>query len=229
MPQSLPSFLIGIPIYQGVDLLDVAAPCEMFSWLKSSVEKTMTVDVRVVAATCDRLKTRDGLHLFPDQTFAETPRLDLLWVPGGDLGPLKRTMKDKTYLNFLRTRSRTATYVVSVCEGAMLLGSAGLLAGHKVTTHWAFIPCLKRFARVRPARGFPRFVISKLRRARGKKRFLVTGGGVSSGLDEALQLIKMIAGAKVAEGVQLSTQYYPCPPVDGEITPATDCPLDSAS
>lgn len=229
MNNDLPTFVIGIPIYAGVDLLDVTAPCEMFSWMKSAVAATMNVEVCVVAPTSDPIKTRGGLRLVPDQTFAATPRIDLLWVPGGDLEPLKKTMSDKTYLGFLRSRSRAATYVTSVCEGALLLASAGLLAGHRVTTHWAFVPCLRRFRGVRIAPGHPRFVVSPLPARKGKKRYLVTGGGISSGLDEALQLIKMIAGRKAAEEVQLNTQYYPEPPVSSRIPKTKSCPLDATS
>jgi len=138
-------------------------------------------------------------------------------------------MSDKAYLRFLQTRSRTATYVTSVCEGALLLASAGLLDGHRATTHWAFIPCLRRFPRIRVVAGYPRFVVNRIRRPKGKTRYVVTGGGISSGLDEALQLIKVIAGRKVAEGVQSSTQYFPQPPVHGRIPPATSCPLDSGT
>lgn len=229
MPSPKKSLLIGIPIYEDVDLLDVTAPCEMFSWLKSSVAKTMDVEVRVLAHTCDPVKTRDGLRILPDQTFADTPRLDLLWVPGGDITGLKRTMADKTFLAFLRTRSRHATYVTSVCEGALLLASAGLLKGHRATTHWAFLPCLRCYPGVTVVKGNPRFVVNRIRHASGETRYVVTGGGISSGLDEALQLIILIAGRKVAEEVQSTTQYYPSPPVSGTITPATTCPLDETA
>lgn len=229
MPEDPVPFVIAVPVYEGVDLLDVAAPCEMFNWFKDAVKDTLAVDWRVVAKTKKPVTTRGGLKIKPQDTFAKTRVVDLLWVPGGDLKPLKKTMRDKVYLDFLRTRSRAATYVVSVCEGAMLLGSAGLLRGHTVTTHWAFYPCLKRFPGVRGKPGFPRFVISALRPKKGKKRYLVTGGGISSGLDEALQLIQMIAGEDVAKSVQLSTQYFPDPPVKGEIPPPDGCPLDDVS
>jgi cyclohexyl-isocyanide hydratase len=53
----------------------------------------------------------------------------------------------------------------------------------------------------------------------------LTGGGISSGLDEALKLIILLLGREKAEFVQRMTQYYPKPPVSSEITPATDCPV----
>jgi len=86
-----------------------------------------------------------------------------------------------------------------------------------VTTHWAFIPCLKKF-NVKVAEGFPRFVLDGNR---------LTGGGISSGLDEAFKLVELLAGYEAAQAVQRTTQYYPCPPVASTITPATDCLLDT--
>lgn len=226
MSKKVPTFLIVIPVYDGVDLLDVAAPREMFSWLKSNVAETLDVEIRVVAPTGDPITTRDGQRLLPDRTFAETPRADLLWVPGGDVPALKRTMADETYRKFLTSRARTVTYLVSVCEGALLLADTGLLDGYRATTHWAFIPCLKSYPKIRIAPGFPRFVVNRVRPRPGRRlRYVVTGGGISSGLDESLELIRLIAGKKVAEAVQSTTQYFPEPPVGATLTPATDCPL----
>ena len=79
-------------------------------------------------------------------------------------------------------------------------------------------PAAAGSGRGRVAEGYPRYVKCGNR---------VTGGGISSGLDEALGLVLLIAGEEVAKDVQLSTQYYPCPPVDGSIPGATTCPLDT--
>lgn len=219
------AFVIALPVYDGVDLLDVAAPYELFQWMASSVASRLAVQVKLVAATSASITTRDGLQLVPHATFRDVPHVDLLWVPGGDPTALERQMKDAAYTDFLRTRSRRATYVTSVCEGALLLASAGLLDGYRATTHWAFLPCLKAYPRIKVAAGFPRFVVNRRRDVRGRIRYVVTGGGISSGLDEALKLIELIAGRSVAKSVQLTTQYFPQPPVRGRITPATTCPL----
>lgn len=61
------------------------------------------------------------------------------------------------------------------------LAAAGLLDGDLATTHWAFIPCLAAYPQVNVAQGYPRFVVDRNR---------VTGGGVSSGLDEAFKLVR---------------------------------------
>ncbi len=199
--------------------MDVAAPYEMFNWMAVNWRTTRQVQVFLVAENNGSVTTRDGLQLVPHKTFKQVPKLDVLWVPGADPDALAKQMKNRIYLDFLRTRSKYAAWVTSVCEGALLLASAGLLDGYLATTHWAFIPCLRRFPRIKVADGYPRFVVDRNR---------VTGGGISSGMDEALELIKHIVGKggeKVAEQVQVVTQYFPKPPVNGKIPGAVTCPV----
>jgi cyclohexyl-isocyanide hydratase len=98
-----------------------------------------------------------------------------------------------------------------------LLARAGLLDGYQATTHWAFLECLKRFSKIGVDTTHQRYILSGNR---------LTGGGISSGLDEALMLIQLLFGTKAALDVQLNTQYFPKPPVSGSI-PADkqECPV----
>lgn len=204
--------MIVIPVYPGVDLLDVAGPLEMFHWAK--------LDVVLTAETKGLVTTGAGVKLHVDTAFADAPASEVLWTPGGDPEALVAQMTDprRTYLDFLDKQSQTARYVASVCEGALLLAAAGLLDGYAVTTHWAFIPCLlKRFPAVKVVDGHPRFHLDRNR---------LTGGGISSGLDEALELIRLLQGEAAAQSVQQTTQYYPDPPVTSEIPATITCPLD---
>lgn len=215
MKQEDHTFIIGITIYQGVDLMDVAAPYEIFNWMAENWKQSREVKVYLIAETNLAVMTRDRLQLQPHKTFDQVPRLDLLWVPGADPAELKKRMGDAVFLNFLRTRSQSAKYVTSVCEGALLLASAGLLDGYSATTHWAFIPCLQGFPDIKVADGFPRFVVDDGNGATHGIR--VTGGGISSGIDEALELVRRIAGEAVANEVQLTVQYFPKPPVHANL------------
>ncbi|MGH6672286.1 MAG: DJ-1/PfpI family protein [Xanthobacteraceae bacterium] len=201
--------LIGMPVYDGVDMLDVAGPFEMFRWAG--------FDTELAAGTTATVTFNGGFSFNPTTSFERSAAYDVLWVPGGEPHALAKLMADRTYLNFLTAKSRSARYVASVCEGALLLAAAGLLDGYTVTTHWAFIPCLKeRFPRVKIANGYPRYVLDRNR---------LTGGGISSGLDEALMLIQLLGGTEAAMQVQQNTQYYPEPPVSSEIPPPGPCPL----
>ena len=120
------------------------------------------------------------------------------------------------YFRYITKIAADATWVCSVCEGAMLLARAGLLDGHQATTHWAFVDCLKRFKAIDVDLASKRYVVSGNR---------LTGGGISSGLDEALKLICLLFGEDVAIDVQATTQYYPQPPVSGTVPKTPACEI----
>jgi transcriptional regulator GlxA family with amidase domain len=209
-------YVIAIPIYQGVDLMDVAAPYEIFKWM-ANYWTVKNVQVHLVAESQSSVKTRDDLELSPHMTFDMVKQVDLLWIPGGDPDALVAQMGNVKYVTFIQMHSQTAQYVTTVCEGALIAADAGLLDGYEVTTHWAFIECLRNFyPSVQICQGYPRYVQDRNR---------VSGGGISSGLDEALYLVKLIAGQAVAEEVQVTMQYFPRPPVAGQIPDSSRCVL----
>lgn len=202
--------IIGIPVYDDVDMLDVTGPYEMFRWAG--------IEVDLLAARRGMIQFRDAFPFKVERSFTQARRYDALWVPGGDPNALSELIHDpkRVYLDFLVKQAAVTPMVASVCEGALLLAAAGLLDGYKATTHWAFIPCLKAYKHIKVARGHPRFHLDRDR---------LTGGGISSGLDEALMLIKLLKGGKVARDVQRTTQYYPDPPVHGKLPVARTCPM----
>lgn len=203
---------LGIPVYEGVDLLDVAGPYEMFKWVHAS----KGLETVIVSADGGPVKTMNGVRFEAHASFAATPALDVLWVPGGDPDVLGQIMSDPSspYLAYLRKVATHAKWVCSVCEGALLLARAGLLDGHKATTHWAFVHCLQRFPAIDVDVHHRRYVVSGNR---------LTGGGISSGLDEALKLITLLFDKDTAASVQVATQYFPEPPVSGSIPAAPQC------
>jgi cyclohexyl-isocyanide hydratase len=173
-------------------------------------------DVELVALERGMTRFRGGGFAFQvEKSFADAGRYDVVWVPGGDPPALVKLIEDpqNSYVRFLLQQAPEARYMCAVCEGAMLLAASGLLDGYRATTHWAFLDCFSEyFPDVRVADGHPRFVLDRDR---------LTGGGISSGLDEALELIRLLAGPERAAKVQLTTQYFPDPPVSGKIpTPA---------
>lgn len=206
---------LGIPVYEGVNLLDVAGPYEMFSW----VDKPLGLESIIVSADGGPVTTLNRVRFNAHASFEATPSLDVLWVPGGDPKALEEIMSDSAspYLAYLKKVAPTAKWVCSVCEGALLLARAGLLDGHTATTHWYFVNCLKAFSNIVVDTTHQRYVVSGNR---------LTGGGISSGLDEALMLIQLLFGTKTALDVQLTTQYFPKPPVSGSIPKVTPaCPV----
>jgi len=209
--EAAPAAKILIPVYADVDMLDVCGPHELFSWAGFQVD--------LVAEEPGTVQFNHGgfSFLVPDGLGPAQP-YDALWVPGGNPNSLARIMRDpkRTYLDFLVRQAPQSRFVCSVCEGALLLADAGLLDGYAATTHWAFVQyLLDTYPKVTVADGHPRFVLDHDR---------LTGGGISSGLDEALRLIELLAGTPAAQDVQQTTQYYPAPPVTSEI-PNTSFPF----
>ena len=204
-------FIVGIVLYPGFDLLDVAGMNEVWSFVDS---RLLGRPVKVITVAADgELTALAPLTVKPSCTFADDPHIDLLFVPGaGDT--LTDAIKDATLHKFLQRKARQAQYVTSVCTGGLVLAAAGLLDGYQATCHWSVLDCLKLFPRVTVVNGFPRYL-------RDRNRF--TGGGISSSIDEALYMVQQVltdlAGAAngdaACQRVQLAIQYNPSPPFPG--------------
>lgn len=130
--------IIGIPVYDQVDMLDVTGPFEMFDWAG------FEVDLLAEKTGMKRFRSK-GFAFEVKKSFADARDYDAIWVPGGDLDALATIIDDlkRTYLNFLIAQAARTPMVCSVCEGAMLLAAAGLLDGYHATTHGRSSPALR--------------------------------------------------------------------------------------
>lgn len=182
---------VGLLVFPGVQQLDLTGPYEVFASLPE-------IRVELVARTKEPVTSATGLLLLPTTTFADCAELDVICVPGG-VG-VNALMTDRETLDFLRKQAAKARYMTSVCTGALVLGAAGLLRGRRATTHWAYHDLLAAFGAL-PTQG--RVVWD------GN---VVTGGGVTAGIDFALSLAAEVCGRETAEGVQLNLEYAPAPP-----------------
>ncbi|GBF39113.1 DJ-1/PfpI family protein [Leptospira johnsonii] len=185
-------FNIGLLIFPDLTPLDFVGPYEVFSRMKNS-------KVYVIAETKEPIPSERGLFILPDRNLDENIDLDLVLVPGG-LG-VNRLMENERILNWLREKSKTSKYICSVCTGSLVLAAAGLLNGYKATTHWLSLDVLKLFPNIDVRED--RVVIDRDR---------ITGGGVTAGIDFALQVVAEIQGEKAAEEIQLMIEYNPEPP-----------------
>jgi transcriptional regulator GlxA family with amidase domain len=131
---------------------------------------------------------------------AEVPECALLCVPGG-FGTVE-AMEDASYLSQLRRLASQAQFVTSVCTGSLLLAAAGLLRGKRAACHWAWREMLTDFG-----------VISDPARI-VRDGNVISGGGVTAGIDMALAVMAEIAGVDHAQTVQLALEYAPEPPFD---------------
>jgi cyclohexyl-isocyanide hydratase len=184
-------YRIGLLAFPAMTQLDLTGPLQVFASLPGA-------EVHVLWKTLDPIRAHGGLTLIPDTTLADCPALDVICVPGG-YGVLD-LMDDQEVLSFLRTQAEHAKFVGSICTGSLVLGAAGLLRGKKATTHWSWTDLLTPFGAI-PTKG---------RVVRDGK--LMTGGGVTAGIDFALTMVAELAGQDVAESIQLGIEYAPAPP-----------------
>ena len=202
MTERSPPIEIGLLVFPNVQQLDLTGPYEVFaSWPAARV--------RLVWKTLDPVVSSTKLMLTPDATFESCPQLDVICIPGG--AGINALLTDAETLRFVRRQAEGARFVTSVCTGALVLGAAGLLKGKRATTHWASHHLLEALGAI-PVH---ERVVSD-----GK---LMTGGGVTAGIDFALTLVAELAGRNVAEAIQLNLEYAPAPPFaagDPETAPA---------
>jgi cyclohexyl-isocyanide hydratase len=196
---------VGLPIFERVDLIDVAGPWDMLSRVNQFWSGN-TLETVLLAKTCEPVVSGQKLLLTPMATFADyaNKQLDVLLVPGAQ--DVSAATGDADFLAFIKQQAKKATWVTAVCTGAVILSAAGLLDGYQATTHWAALDDLKANKNVKVVNGYPRFV-------RDRNRF--TTGGVASSLDGTLELIALITGDEaIAKATQLIVQYHPQPPFD---------------
>jgi cyclohexyl-isocyanide hydratase len=196
-------FHAGLLVFPKLTQLDLTGPYEVLNRMPGA-------QVHLIGKTLDAVPSEHGLPIAPTVSFSDCPALDLLVIPGG-FG-VNEVLVDQTTLAFVRKAAENVRYLGSVCTGSLVLGAAGLLVGKRATCHWMSVEFLKAFGAI-PVR--ERVVIDGS---------LVTGGGVTAGIDFALTMVAEIAGREVAEEIQLAIEYDPMPPFDAG-SPGTADPV----
>lgn len=184
---------VVVLLFPNVTQLDFTGPAQVFSRLPNTNVHLAWHDTEPVRTDC-------GWSIVPTTTLWDCPQGDVLCVPGGE-GAFD-LFDDAAALAFLRDQAAQATWVTSVCTGSFALAAAGLLTGRRATSHWASLDMLAEFGVIPVA---DRVVTD------GN---VITGGGVTSGIDFALHLAAVEFGDQVAKRVQLTLEYDPSPPFD---------------
>ncbi|MCM2550419.1 DJ-1/PfpI family protein [Burkholderia glumae] len=198
---------IALLMFPGVQALDLVGPHDVFAALPDTT-------LHRVAKSTAPLPAAHGLVMTPDTDFDACPDVDVLCVPGGS--GVDELLLDDATLAFVRRAAASARYLGSVCTGALVLGAAGLLRGRRATTHWASLPLLAPFG----AMPVQERVVRDGR--------LVTGGGVTAGIDFALTIARELHGEAVAQAAQLAIEYAPAPPFDAGCPATAPCAVVDA-
>jgi len=184
-------FRIVFAIYPGMTQLDFTGPHQLLSRMPGAQV--------VVASPEGKDVSSEGLVFANTVAIAEVSACDLICIPGGVAAT--QTALDEAFLKEIRRLAAGARYVTSVCTGSLILGAAGLLQGKRAACHWAWRHLLPIFGAM-PDDG--RVV---------RDGNLITGGGVTAGIDFALAVLMEVAGESVAQTIQLGLEYAPEPPL----------------
>lgn len=178
------SHTIAFLVFDGVKMLDVAGPAEVFAEAnKLGARYSLTY----LSPSGDPVSTSIGLPLPVDSDSSQLTRMDTLVVPGGDDLPSKPIPTE--LVDAVQSLHRRSQRLVAICTGAFILAKAGILDHRQATTHWEHARLLAAAypdIRVRPDSLFV---------ADGE---VFTSAGVSAGIDLALALVERDHGASIA-------------------------------
>ena len=221
-----PSHLVVITVFPGIDAVDVAGPAEVFAMANLVLpDGAARYEVRVVAARQHAVPTSSGLRIGVDQAFARLQeRPDTILVTGRvDVGEdgLPVAVVDDGVRDWLREHGQDACRVAAACAGSHIAAAAGLLDGHRATTHWGTAAQLAAENPLVEVDPDPIFVRS------GR---LWTSAGITASMDLAVALVGDDHGEDVALRVaQMMVMYVQRPGGQSQFSASLSLPASSRS
>ncbi len=186
---------VGILLFNDIELMDFAGPCEVFS-VTSELNEYGLFKVFTVTWDGNPVKTVNGLKVIPDFSFENHPPVDILVIPGG-VGT-KTEMDRDSVLSWTKMNYENSKITMSVCSGARILGKLGLLDNAKSTTHHEVMEHLLQIAPTTMIETDKRFVDN------GK---IMTSGGISAGIDLSLYVVGKLFGKDIADKTAVYMEY----------------------
>jgi transcriptional regulator GlxA family with amidase domain len=132
---------VSILVPKGGLLGNIEGPRQLFSCVNdylASMGKPPLLTVQLVGISKET-QLNNGLYtISPHQLIKDVKKTDLVVIPAMD-GDLKKAVEEnKEYIPWIQAQHRAGAEVASLCVGAFLLASTGLLDGRKCATHWMF-------------------------------------------------------------------------------------------
>lgn len=181
---------IGFLLFAGINALDLIGPHEVLSRIGA--------ECILIGESYDTVVSDRGIRFAPDTDYASCPNLDVLVVPGGP--GQTPAMDNEKLISFIRAQNEKVRYIAGVCTGSLLLAKAGVLCRRCGTTHWLAVHALADMN------------VTVTRNRVVWDGNIVTGAGVSAGIDMALDLVAALRSKKDAMQVELEIEYDPKPP-----------------
>lgn len=187
---------IGVLVYDGVEIVDTGGPIDVF--IKAN-NWNGNYNIYTVSATVNKNTIMDGgtITLLSKYSIYDAPQSDILIIPGTSPEIVKNVSADKNMMDWIVKQNENTQMTMSVCTGGLILANTGLLDGRSATTHHWSIDELKSHSKIK-VQEKTRFVVD------GK---FLTGAGVTSGIDVALEAIELISGKKIADDIAHGMVY----------------------
>lgn len=173
--------IVAIPIYPGLQSLDAAGPAQVFGSANQSLGRE-AYRIKFVATASGPVATSAGFAFHADSLRSVPAKtVDTLICPGGEEEPLRAALRDKVLMRWINDAARASKRACSVCSGAFLLASTGILKGRSAATHWSSTADLQH--------AFPDIKVDA-------ESIYVTDGkcwtsaGVTTGIDMALAIVE---------------------------------------
>jgi len=190
----------GEPVRVGILLLnkpyitEFAGPLDVYHHVP--VEK---LNVFIISDTDQELVTYEGMPFRAHYTIENAPKLDVLVVPSG-AGSLDADRKNVRVINWIKKAAGEAQFITSHCEGAFLLGQAGLLENKDATTFHVDTAALQQ--------QYPTCRVQKDRRVVVDGNLVTSAGGLAS-YEAALYVVEKLFGKDQALSIAAALVFGP--------------------
>jgi transcriptional regulator GlxA family with amidase domain len=180
---------VAIAVFEGFQILDATGPAQVFATANAMSGRELYA-VTICAAGSGLIRSNGGMELNAASLSSIAPgEAHTVLISGGDEIAVTAAARDRALLAWTASHRRTARRIGSVCSGAFVLASAGMLKGKRAATHWSGA---KRLSAMFPDVDVDPDAIYV---TDGK---LWTSAGVTTGIDMALAMVAQDHGRELA-------------------------------
>ena len=201
----------GFLIVDGVYNTELTAPYDILHHTPFHTKPAPGIQVFTVSPDGKPVKSFEGLTITPHYSFEDVPKIDILIVPSAE-GSMEKDLQNTAMIEWVKKVGESASFVMSLCDGAFILAKAGLLNGKASTT---FPSDLDRYTKM-----FPKLDVRRDVSFVHDGKAMTSQGGAKS-FDVAMYLVAHLYGEKIAQGVGRGL-VIPWPPTEGQM-PAIVC------
>jgi transcriptional regulator GlxA family with amidase domain len=194
---------VAILVYPGFELLDASGPASVFS----GANRALRVAGKRPFYTVETISPRGGSVVSSSGVALQTRKLadvkptavDTLLIAGAEEESVKPMMDEPLLRRWVPRCAATAQRFGSICAGAFILGSLGLLDGRRAATHWDACKPLAEY--------FPAIQVDadSIYVTDGK---IWTSAGVTTGIDMALAMVSRDLDSAIAGAVAKRLVLY---------------------